>query len=336
MNSRPLQTAQSALLEVRDLKVTFNVGRTGLLPWVSPRLLRAVDGVSFSVNAGETLGIVGESGCGKSSLARALVGLNPIAGGEAVFRGRSLGNLSKQQWQDVRADIQMIFQDPLSSLDPRMTIGDIIAEPLQVQRPGMGRREVSAEVERVMLRVGLLSNVINRYPHEFSGGQCQRVGIARALIVKPKLIICDEPVSALDVSIQAQVINLLMDLQRSEGLALVFIAHDLAVVKHIADKVVVMYLGRTMEAAPTNVLFDSPMHPYTSALLSAVPLPDPELERNKVVQILEGDIPSPVNPPSGCVFRTRCPKADDACAASLPMLSAIAELHNVACLKAHT
>ena len=324
---------KSPLLAVRDLKVTFNVGRTSWLPWSPPRLLRAVDGVCFEVSAGETLGIVGESGCGKSSLARALVGLNPIAGGEAIFDGRSLGTLSKQQWQDVRADIQMIFQDPLSSLDPRMTIGNIIAEPLQAQRPGMNRREVTAEVERVMQRVGLLSNVINRYPHEFSGGQCQRVGIARALVVKPKLIICDEPVSALDVSIQAQVINLLMDLQRSEGLALVFIAHDLAVVKHIADKVVVMYLGRTMETAPTNALFDTPLHPYTRALLSAVPVPDPEIERNKVVQILDGDIPSPVNPPSGCVFRTRCPSADSACAQTVPPLIAAALSHDVACLQ---
>jgi oligopeptide transport system ATP-binding protein len=185
----------------------------------------------------------------------------------------------------------------------------------------------------VMARVGLLPNVINRYPHEFSGGQCQRVGIARALVVKPKLIICDEPVSALDVSIQAQVINLLMDLQRSEGLALVFIAHDLAVVKHIADKVVVMYLGRTMETAPTNALFDTPTHPYTRALLSAVPVPDPHIERNKIVQILEGDIPSPINPPSGCVFRTRCPLADERCASGRPPLIATADSHHVACLR---
>lgn len=326
-------TTPTPLLAVRDLKVTFNVGRTGLMPWSPPRLLRAVDGVSFTVNAGETLGIVGESGCGKSSLARALVGLNPIAGGEAIFRGRSLRQLTTQQWQEVRADIQMIFQDPLSSLDPRMTIGNIIAEPLQVQQPGMNRRDVTAEVERVMQRVGLLPNVINRYPHEFSGGQCQRVGIARALVVKPKLIICDEPVSALDVSIQAQVINLLMDLQRSEGLALVFIAHDLAVVKHIADRVVVMYLGRTMETALTNILFDTPLHPYTKALLSAVPVPDPELERNKQVQILDGDIPSPINPPSGCVFRTRCPSADDACGMAVPGLDVVAATHRVACLK---
>ena len=323
----------SPLLDVRDLKVSFKVGRTGWAPWSPPRLLRAVDGVSFTVNAGETLGIVGESGCGKSSLARALIGLNPIAGGDALFAGISLNGLSKQQWHDMRANMQMIFQDPLSSLDPRMTIGNIIAEPLQALRPDMTRAEVKTQLEQVMQRVGLLPNVINRYPHEFSGGQCQRVGIARALVVKPKLIICDEPVSALDVSIQAQVINLLMDLQRSDGLALVFIAHDLAVVKHIADKVVVMYLGRTMETASTNTLFDTPRHPYTRALLSAVPVPDPDIERNKQIQILDGDIPSPINPPSGCVFRTRCPIADAACGEVVPMLDAVAHMHHVACLK---
>ncbi|MBK7686945.1 MAG: ATP-binding cassette domain-containing protein [Rhodocyclaceae bacterium] len=328
-----MSTPLLPLLDVRDLKVHFNVGRTGFMPWSPPRLLRAVDGVSFTVNAGETLGIVGESGCGKSSLARALIGLNPIASGDALFAGQSLRGLSKQQWHEMRANMQMIFQDPLSSLDPRMTIGNIIAEPLQAQRPDMSRAEIKAQVEQVMERVGLLSNVINRYPHEFSGGQCQRVGIARALVVKPKLIICDEPVSALDVSIQAQVINLLMDLQRSDGLALVFIAHDLAVVKHIADKVVVMYLGRTMETAPTNALFDTPRHPYTRALLSAVPVPDPDIERNKVVQILDGDIPSPINPPSGCVFRTRCPQADAACGEAVPTLNVIAAMHQVACLK---
>ena len=333
MTAQPLPPAPAPLLAVRDLKVTFRVGRTGWLPWSPPRLLRAVDGVSFDVAAGETLGIVGESGCGKSSLARALVGLNPIAGGEAIFDGRSLASLSNREWKTVRADVQMIFQDPLSSLDPRMTIGAIIAEPLQALKPGLTRAQVGLEVERVMQRVGLLPNVINRYPHEFSGGQCQRVGIARALVVKPKLIICDEPVSALDVSIQAQVINLLMDLQRSEGLALIFIAHDLAVVKHIADKVVVMYLGRTMETAPTNPLFDTPTHPYTQALLSAVPVPDPKIERNKVVQILDGDIPSPINPPSGCVFRTRCPKADESCAGSRPPLITMTDDHRVACLR---
>jgi len=236
-------------------------------------------------------------------------------------------------WQPLRSQMQMIFQDPLSSLDPRMTIGDIIAEPLVALKSGIGAADVKAETERVMARVGLAANVINRYPHEFSGGQCQRVGIARALIVRPRLIICDEPVSALDVSIQAQVINLLMDLQRSDGLALIFIAHDLAVVRHIADRVLVMYLGRAMEEAPSDALFDAPRHPYTRALLSAVPIPDPVRERAKAVQILEGDLPSPVSPPSGCVFRTRCPRADAACAQTIPTLRPDDAAHRAACLR---
>lgn len=322
------------LLEVRDLVVQFNVGRSGLLPWSPARQLKAVNGVSFSLNAGETLGIVGESGCGKSSLARALIGLNPISGGSVKLNGRELAGLAHADWRSLRAEMQMIFQDPLSSLNPRMTIGEIIGEPLRTLRPGVSSSEVKAEVERVMARVGLLPNVINRYPHEFSGGQCQRVGIARALIVKPKLIICDEPVSALDVSIQAQVINLLMDLQAEEGLALIFIAHDLAVVKHIAQRVMVMYLGRVMESAATDALFNTPAHPYTRALLSAVPIPDPKLERSKVIQILEGDLPSPIAPPSGCVFRTRCPQADAACAGQTVSLRAMAsDSHAAACIK---
>jgi oligopeptide transport system ATP-binding protein len=322
------------LLDVRDLVVQFNVGRTGLLPWAPARQLKAVNGVSFTLNAGETLGIVGESGCGKSSLARALIGLNPVSGGSVKLNGRELAGLPQGDWRSLRAEMQMIFQDPLSSLNPRMTIGEIIGEPLRTLKPGVSSGDVKAEVERVMARVGLLPNVINRYPHEFSGGQCQRVGIARALIVKPKLIICDEPVSALDVSIQAQVINLLMDLQAEEGLALIFIAHDLAVVKHIAKRVLVMYLGRVMESAETDALFSEPAHPYTRALLSAVPIPDPALERNKVIQILEGDLPSPIAPPSGCVFRTRCPIADEACSRQTPALQALGEgSHRVACLK---
>jgi len=323
------------LLEVRDLHVQFRVGRTGPLPWSPPRLLRAVNGVSFTLNPGETLGIVGESGCGKSSLARALIGLNPIAGGSVKLAGRELAGLPEADWQGLRADLQMIFQDPLSSLNPRMTIGDIIGEPLRTLRPGISASDVKSEVERVMARVGLQPNVINRYPHEFSGGQCQRVGIARALIVKPKLIICDEPVSALDVSIQAQVINLLMDLQREDGLALIFIAHDLAVVRHISDRVLVMYLGRAMETAEADALFRTPAHPYTRALLSAVPIPDPARERSKTVQILEGDQPSPISPPSGCVFRTRCPQAIEACGAAIPVLTGLGDrTHAVACTRA--
>ncbi|WP_324256034.1 oligopeptide/dipeptide ABC transporter ATP-binding protein [Niveibacterium sp. 24ML] len=323
------------LMDVRDLVVQFNVGRSGLLPWAPARQLKAVNGVSFSLNAGETLGIVGESGCGKSSLARALIGLNPISGGSVKLNGRELAGLAQGDWRSLRAEMQMIFQDPLSSLNPRMTIGEIIGEPLRMLKAGISSSDVKAEVERVMARVGLLPNVINRYPHEFSGGQCQRVGIARALIVKPKLIICDEPVSALDVSIQAQVINLLMDLQSEEGLALIFIAHDLAVVKHIAQRVMVMYLGRVMETAATDTLFNAPAHPYTRALLSAVPIPDPALERSKVIQILEGDLPSPIAPPSGCVFRTRCPQAEAACAAQTVSLRGLAaDSHAVACIKA--
>jgi oligopeptide transport system ATP-binding protein len=329
----PLGT--SPLLAVKDLQVQFRVGRKGPFPWSAPRLLRAVDGVSFTLHAGETLGIVGESGCGKSSLARALIGLNSISGGSAHFAGQSLGELNSQQWRGLRSEVQMIFQDPLSSLDPRMTIGNIIAEPLQAQQPGLSAATVKAEVELVMARVGLQANVINRYPHEFSGGQCQRVGIARALIVKPKLIICDEPVSALDVSIQAQVINLLMQLQREEGLSLIFIAHDLAVVRHIADRVLVMYLGRVMEEAPAQELFCAPRHPYTQALLSAVPIPDPARERSKQVLLLDGDLPSPLSPPSGCVFRTRCPKAMAACVGLVPSLNSITPTQRVACLMVH-
>ncbi|WP_417069315.1 oligopeptide/dipeptide ABC transporter ATP-binding protein [Niveibacterium terrae] len=323
----------SALLEVRDLQVHFQVGREGAMPWSPARTLKAVSGVSFSLAAGETLGIVGESGCGKSSLARALIGLNPISSGSVKFEGRELAGLANRDWRSLRSDIQMIFQDPLSSLSPRLTIGQIIAEPLRALRPETPEETVKSEVARVMERVGLLPNVINRYPHEFSGGQCQRVGIARALIVKPKLILCDEPVSALDVSIQAQVINLLMDLQQEDGLALLFIAHDLAVVKHIARRVMVMYLGRTVEEADAQTLFAHPAHPYTQALLSAVPIPDPGKERNKTLQILEGDLPSPISPPSGCAFRTRCPKADASCAASAPTLTALAGEHRAACFR---
>jgi oligopeptide transport system ATP-binding protein len=252
------------------------------------------------------------------------------ATGKAVWEdGTDLLSLSPRQMLKYRSDIQMVFQDPLASLNPRMTVGQIIAEPLVTHHPGLSKDEVKLRVKAMMDKVGLLPNQINRYPHEFSGGQCQRIGIARALIVEPKLLICDEPVSALDVSIQAQVINLLMRLQRELGLAMVFIAHDLSVVKHISDRVMVLYLGRTMEVATSHDLYGEPQHPYTQALLSAVPIPDPVKERSKVTIPLEGDLPSPMRPPSGCVFRTRCPRAEDRCAKEVPALSGTN--HHVAC-----
>jgi len=233
--------------------------------------------------------------------------------------------------RETRKEIQMIFQDPLASLNPRMSVGDIIAEPLQTFYPELSKQEVKDRVKEMMAKVGLLPNVINRYPHEFSGGQCQRIGIARALILKPKMIICDEPVSALDVSIQAQVVNLLMELQKELGLSLVFIAHDLSVVKHISDRVLVMYLGNAVELGESDALFSDPKHPYTKALMSAVPIPDPRLERSKTIQMLEGDLPSPINPPSGCVFRTRCPQATEACAQTKPTIQGD-DVHAVSCL----
>ena len=321
------------ILDVRDLKVTFALRREGDLPWTSPRLLQAVAGVSFALQPGETLGIVGESGCGKSTLARALIQMVP-ASGQAIFQppgaeAVDLLRLSPKAMLHHRAKIQMVFQDPLASLNPRMTVGQIIAEPMRTHHPGLTQAEVKTRVQLSMERVGLLPNQINRYPHEFSGGQCQRIGIARALIVEPKLLICDEPVSALDVSIQAQVINLLADLQRDLGLAMIFIAHDLSVVKHISDRVMVLYLGRVMEIADSKRLFANPGHPYTQALLSAVPIPDPVKERAKVAIPLDGDLPSPFAPPSGCVFRTRCARADVLCAREVPVLSGGG--HGVAC-----
>ena len=245
----------------------------------------------------KTLGIVGESGCGKSTLARTIIGLTKARSGSIRFQGEELAGLSEKAMRLKRKDIQMIFQDPLASLNPRMTVGDIIAEPLRTFRPEMGKEETAARVKAVMQKVGLLPNQINRYPHEFSGGQCQRIGIARALIVEPKLIICDEPVSALDVSIQAQVVNLLKKVQQEMGLALIFIAHDLSVVKHISDRVLVMYLGNAVELGSGKAVYAAPKHPYTRALMSAVPLPDPEAERRKTVQLLGGDLPSPMCSP---------------------------------------
>jgi oligopeptide transport system ATP-binding protein len=323
--------SDATILSVRDMRVHFQVKAKSRLPWAPSRTLKAVDGVSFDLRAGETLGVVGESGCGKSTLSRAILNLIPATHGEIVWMGAKLTQASAREWHAVRADVQMIFQDPLASLDPRMTIGQIIAEPLTEHRPGMSRQDIDARVRAMMTKVGLREQMINRYPHEFSGGQCQRVGIARALIVEPKLVVCDEPVSALDVSIQAQIVNLLKALQAEMKLSLIFIAHDLAVVRHISDRVMVMYLGRVMELADKHALYETPRHPYTRALLSAVPVPDPAIERGKVVQILSGDIPSPIDPPAGCVFHTRCPMAQARCSQEVPELRTLAQGVLAAC-----
>ena len=318
------------VLKVQDLAVHYEVRGGGLLrPSVIP--LKAVDGVSFELGRGETLGVVGESGCGKSTLARALLGLLRPRRGRVLWLGEDLVGLDEKSLRKKRRELQIIFQDPLASLNPRMTVGDIIAEPLWTFYPKIARVQVEERVRGMMKMVGLLPNQINRYPHEFSGGQCQRIGIARALVLNPRLIICDEPVSALDVSIQAQIINLLRDLQKKLDLSLIFIAHDLAVVKHISDRVMVMYLGRAMEVAESTRLYERPRHPYTSALVKAVPIPDPSLSLRQRETGLRGDMPSPLNPPSGCVFHTRCPYAVKRCELEVPPLRRLPEGDWVAC-----
>jgi len=319
----------SPLLSVRDASVEFHIAE-GLFR--KPSVLRAVDGVSFDLDRGETLGVVGESGCGKSTLARAILGLVPLAGGSVTLDGRSLGSGDDGRWW--RKDVQIIFQDPLASLNPRMTVGQIIAEPLETLMPDLARSEMQKRVAGIMDRVGLAAGHINRYPHEFSGGQCQRIGIARALVSQPRIILCDEPVSALDVSIQAQIVNLLTDLQKDLGLALLFIAHDLAVVRHISHRVMVMYLGRVAEMASADSLYQNPKHPYTRALMAAVPVPEPARSMAEA-PVLSGDVPSPLAPPSGCSFRTRCPLATDNCAERRPDLRPVGQTV-VACHYADT
>ncbi len=321
--------SQAALLSVRDLKVHFPVRIGGLFGRIVP--VKAVDGVSFDLRAGETLGVVGESGCGKSTLGRAILQLIPPSAGAVIWLGERIDSLSQRQMRAKREDMQIIFQDPLASLDPRMTIGDIIAEPLRTFQPELGRAEARARARDMLVKVGLLPQMINRYPHEFSGGQCQRIGVARAMILRPKLIVCDEPVSALDVSIQAQIVNLLMELQREFALSLIFISHNLSVVRHISHRILVLYLGRVMELADRDQLYRNPRHPYTQALVSAVPIPDPDLERRKERIVLAGDLPSPLAPPSGCVFRTRCPYATELCAEDIPPLDLVEPGHQAAC-----
>lgn len=319
------------ILSVRDLWVVFDVKSPRAWPWTPPRKLHAVSGLTIDLQPGETLGLVGESGSGKSTLARAIIGTVPVTSGDILYKGQSLMKMGALERRKHRRDVQMVFQDPLAALNPRMTVGDIIAEPLTTHESGTPRKEVKSRVAEMMERVGLLPNLINRYPHEFSGGQCQRIGIARALILKPKLMICDEPVSALDVSIQAQVVNLLKGIQKDMGLSMIFIAHDLSVVKHISDRIVVMYLGRPMEIGPAKAVTRAPTHPYTQALISSVPIPDPRTERARERPILDGDLPSPLAPPSGCVFRTRCPKAQEICAKDRPPMVQTALNQMAAC-----
>ena len=314
-----MSSSAPTVLEVRDLKVSFTVD-TGRIFAHNYHTVKAVDGVSFDVHRGEILGIVGESGCGKSTLARAILGLVKAQSGEVAWLGEDLLQLDEEAFRKKRRDIQMIFQDPSGSLDPRMTVGEIIAEPLRTFYPHMSQLQVAERVRGMMQMVGLLPDQINRYPHEFSGGQCQRVGIARALVVNPKLVVCDEPVSALDVSIQAQIVNLLKDLQKKLNLSLIFIAHDLSVVRHVSDRVMVMYLGQVMELADRDQIYLNPQHPYTQALIESVPIPDPVAERARARRSLQGDIPSPLHPPTGCVFHTRCPFAQAQCQASRPPL----------------
>jgi oligopeptide/dipeptide ABC transporter ATP-binding protein len=317
---------------VRNLTKHFPVG--GGLFGGAPGIIRAVDGVSFSIACGETLGLVGESGCGKTTTGRCILQLERPTSGSVIFEGRDLTMLDERALRDVRRRLQVIFQDPYSSLNPRMTIGQIVAEPLLVHRLVTEPAARAARVLDLLSRVGLLPQHARRYPHELSGGQRQRVGIGRALAMEPALIICDEPVSALDVSIQAQIINLLEDLQSAFGLTYLFIAHDLAVVRHISDRIAVMYLGRLVELADRKALYDNPLHPYTKALLAAVPIPDPELESGRERIVLRGEIPSPLHPPSGCVFHPRCPVAIDRCREVIPDLREVNPGHWAACLLA--
>jgi oligopeptide transport system ATP-binding protein len=322
-------TAERPLVEVRDLRVWFPV-TAGLLQRTVAHV-RAVDGVDLTIKQGETLGLVGESGCGKSTLGRAIVRLVEPTGGEVLFRGEDVTRLGAGGLRRLRREIAMIFQDPFASLDPRQIVGEIVGEPLEIHNLAKGRQKTE-RVKELLHTVGLNPYFANRYPHEFSGGQRQRIGIARALAVDPAFIVCDEPISALDVSIQAQIINLLERLQEQFNLTYLFIAHDLSVVKHISDRIAVMYLGKVVEVAGAGELHRNPKHPYTGSLLSAIPIPDPKIEKRRERIILRGDVPSPVNPPSGCRFRTRCFNAQERCAEEVPPLDTVhLDGHDAAC-----
>ena len=317
------QTESERLVRVKDLVKHFPVEN-------SDDVVQAVDGISFDIIAGETLGLVGESGCGKSTVGRCLLRLHEPTSGEVWFEGKNIIGLANSEMQSLRREMQIIFQDPYASLNPRLSIRSIVSEPLKIHKIG-DKRSQNERVADLLQKVGLDPKYADRYPHEFSGGQRQRIGIARALALNPKLIICDEPVSALDVSVQAQVVNLLQDLQDEFGLTYLFISHGLAVVEHISDRVAVMYLGKIVEVCDAAELYEMPLHPYTKALLSAIPIPDPKHKRERIV--LTGDVPTPINPPSGCRFRTRCPIAIDKCSSIDPPLQEIAPGHFAACIR---
>ncbi len=317
---------EEILLEVNNLKKYFPI-KGGVFGRVVGNV-KAVDGVSFYVNKAETLGLVGESGCGKTTTGKVVLRLEEATEGEILFEGRNILELGREEMRSLRREMQIIFQDPYSSLNPRMTVGNIIGEALEIHGLAKGKAK-EKKVKELLETVGLTAHHMRRYPHEFSGGQRQRIGVARALAVDPKLIVCDEPVSALDVSIQAQVINLMEDLQKEFNLTYLFIAHDLGVVKHISDRIAVMYLGKIVELADKKALFKKPIHPYTQALLSAIPIPNPSIQREKI--ILEGDVPSPINPPSGCRFHTRCPYVMDICKTEEPEFVDWGDKHFAAC-----
>ena len=328
-----MQSNGNDILEVRNLQMYFPV-TSGIIFQRKVADIKAVDGVSFSIKKGETLGLVGESGCGKTTAGRCILQLYEPTGGDVLFEGQRLNDLTTKEMIPFRRKMQIIFQDPYGSLNPRMTCGDIIGEPLVIHKLTSGKGEYNDRIAELLTVVGLNPYMADRYPHEFSGGQRQRIGIARALAVNPSFIVCDEPVSALDVSIQAQVINLLEELQDQFGLTYLFIAHDLSVVRHISDRVAVMYLGHIVEIADRDELHENPQHPYTKALLSAVPIPDPVLEAQRERVVLTGDVPSPMNPPEGCVFHTRCPSMIDDCTLGMPELREVSPGHFVACIRA--
>lgn len=314
------------VLKIEDLKVYFQIGG-GFLK--KKDIVKAVDGISFEIYEGETFGLVGESGCGKSTTGRAIVKINTPTAGKIYINGKDITTIKGKELKQFKRDVQMIFQDPYASLNPRMTVGEIIREPMDIHNIGT-KEEREKRVRELLEIVGLKPDHIRRYPHEFSGGQRQRIGIARTLALNPKFIVCDEPISALDVSIQAQVINLLEKIQAEMGISYLFIAHDLSMVKHISDRIGVMYLGNLVEVGDSDDVYRRPLHPYTQALLSAVPIPDPKVARERERIVLQGELPSPINPPSGCVFRTRCPKATEKCAQAKPQLKTV-EGRQVAC-----